>query len=60
MARGSKRRAREQFEKITEVMIDGEIIQLCTTLTYTIADGYRGCLTQIRKKPEEKKSSRQR
>ena len=60
MARGSKRRAREQFEKITEVKIDGEIIQLCTTLTYTTADGYKGCLTQIRKKPEEKKSSRQR
>ena len=58
MARGSKRKKREQFENITEVMINGEIIQLCTTLTYTTADGYRGCLTQIRKKPEEKKSSR--
>ena len=60
MARGSKRKKIEQFDNITEVMINGEIIQLCTTLTYTTADGYRGCLTQIRKKPEEKKSSRQR
>ena len=60
MGKGSKRRKREQFENITEVMINGEIIQLCTTLTYTTEDGYKGCLTQIRKKPEEKKSSRQR
>ena len=60
MARGSKRRKREQFENITEVMINGEIIQLCTTLTYTTAYGYKGGITLIRKKPEEKKSSRQR
>ena len=54
MARGSKRRKREQFENITEVMINGEIIQLCTTLTYTTADGYKGCITQIRKKQRKR------
>jgi len=58
VGRGSKRRAKEQFEKITEVMIDGKIVQLCTTLTYKTKDGYTGCLVQIRNKPEEKKSSR--
>ena len=59
MARGSRRK-REQFEKITEVMIDGKIVQLCTTLTYTTPDGYKGCLVQIRNKPEEKRSSSHR
>ena len=59
MARGSKRK-RERFEKITEVMIDGKIVQFCTTLTYTTPDGYRGCIVQIRNKPEEKRSSRER
>ena len=57
VARGSKRK-REQFEKITEIMIDGKIVQFCTTLTYTTPDGYKGCIVQIRNKPEEKKSSR--
>ena len=56
MARGSKRRKREQFENITEGMINGEIIQLCTTLTYTTADGYKGCITQIRKKNQRKRN----
>ena len=59
VARGSKRK-RERFEKITEVMIDGKIVQFCTTLTYTTPDGYRGCIVQIRNKPEEKKSSSHR
>ena len=59
MARGSKRK-RERFEKITEVMIGGKIVQLCTTLTYTTKDGYKGCIVQIRNKPEEKRSSRER
>ncbi len=58
MGRGSKRRKREQFEKVTEVMIEGKIVQLCTTLTYKTKDGYTGCLVQIRNKPEEKKLSR--
>ena len=57
VARGSKRK-RERFEKITEIMIDGKIVQFCTTLTYTTPDGYKGCIVQIRNKPEEKKSSR--
>ena len=57
VARGSKRK-RERFEKITEVMMDGKIVQFCTTLTYTTPDGYKGCIVQIRNKPEEKKSSR--
>ena len=59
MARGSRRK-RQQFEKITEIMIDGKVVQLCTTLTYTTPDGYRGCIVQIRNKPEEKKSSSHR
>ena len=59
MARGSKRK-RGRFEKITEVMIDGKIVQFCTTLTYTTPDGYKGCIVQIRNKPEEKKSSSHR
>ena len=50
MGRGSKRRKREQFERVTEVMIEGKIVQLCTTLTYTTKDGYKGCLVQIRNK----------
>tara|TARA_B100000929_G_C15370095_1_gene374066 strand:+ start:111 stop:266 length:156 start_codon:yes stop_codon:yes gene_type:complete len=50
VARGSKRRKREQFEKITEVMINGKIVQLCTTLTYKTKDGYTGCIVQIRDK----------
>ena len=49
MARGSKRK-REQFERVTEVLIEGKIVQLCTTLTYTTKDGYKGCLVQIRDK----------
>ena len=57
VARGSKRK-RERFEKITEIMIDGKIVQFCTTLTYTTPDGYKGGIVQIRNKPEEKKSSR--
>ena len=59
MARGSRRK-RQQFEKITEIMIDGKVVQLCTTLTYTTPDGYKGCIVQIRNKPEEKKSSSHR
>ena len=59
VGRGSKRK-REQFEKITEIMIDGKIVQFCTTLTYTTPDGYKGCIVQIRNKPEEKRSSQER
>ena len=59
MARGSRRK-RQQFEKITEIMIDGKVVQLCTTLTYTTPDVYKGCIVQIRNKPEEKRSSRER
>ena len=59
MARGSKRK-RERFEKITEVMIDGKIVQLCTVLTYTPKEGGSGCIIQIRNKPEEKRSSSHR
>ena len=59
MARGSRRK-RQQFEKITEIMIDGKVVQLCTTLTYTTPDGYKGCIVQIRNKPEENRSSRAR
>ena len=59
MARGSRRK-RQQFEKITEIMIDGKVVQLCTTLTYTTPDGYNGCIVQIRNNPEEKRSSRER
>ena len=59
VARGSKRK-RERFEKITEIMIDGKIVQFCTTLTYTTPDGYKGCIVQIRNKPEEKRSSQER
>ena len=59
MARGSRRK-RQQFEKITEIMIDGKVVQLWTTLTYTTPDGYKGCIVQIRNKPEEKRSSRER
>ena len=43
MARGSKRK-REQFERVTEVMIEGKIVQLCTTLTYTTKDGYKASI----------------
>ena len=49
MARGSKRK-REQVERVTEVMKEGKIVQLCTTLTYITKDGYKGCLVQIRDK----------
>ena len=59
MARGSRRK-RQQFEKITEIMIDGKVVQLSTTLTYTTPDGDKGCIVQIRNKPEEKRSSRER
>ena len=45
-----RKRKKEQFEKITEVMIEGKIVQLCTTLTYTTKDGYKGCIVQIRDK----------